>query len=207
MSLRADDTGAAILRSNGDVLLNQSAAPISSALFPGDTVQAQTNASARIELGGSSVEIKAETAIEFESSEIHLDHGSVTVYTARGFKVRVGCLLVTPANIKPTVYNVTDTDGKVTVAALKDDVNIDSRSANPRDAKQSPGSGRVSVHEGEQKSRAEKCGAYAPKSASKAATDGILNSPYVRWPAVAVAGGIICRVLCQDDDPVSPSKP
>jgi hypothetical protein len=206
-SLAADENGAAILRSNGSVLLNGNPAPASAALFPHDTVETQPKITARIELTGSAIEINPETLVEFEGDEIVLEHGSVSVNTSRAFKVRVGCVVVIPVNPTWTRYDVTDVDGKVTVAALRNDVNINSRSANLQTAKQSANSGRVSVREGEQKSRPEKCGAANVKSAHSAAQDGILDSPYAIGAAVAVAGGLTCWALCRSDDPISPSRP
>lgn len=206
-SLVADDVGAAILHNNGGVLLNGSAAPETATIFPGDTVQIQSNSAARIDVAGATLDIKSETVVVFESDEIRLDHGSLSVNTSRAFRVRVGCLTVTPVNADWTRYDVTDTNGKVNVAALKSDVYIDSRSANPQRAKQSALSGRVTVKEGEQKSREEKCAAADFKS-EIAARGAILNSPYVQWPAaIGITGGTICLILCHGDDPISPTSP
>jgi len=205
-SLAADDTGAAILQGNG-VLLNGHSAPPSATLFPRDTVETQPKIVARIELTGSAVDINPETLIDFEGDEVTLEHGSVSVNTSRAFKVRVGCLIVTPVNPIWTHYDVTDVDGKVTVAALKSDVNINSRSGNAQQAKRSADAGRVSVHEGEKKSREEKCGAANVKSPTVAAQDGIMNSPYTVGAALGVVGGLTCWALCRDDDPISPSSP
>jgi hypothetical protein len=204
-SLLADDTGAAILRSNGEVLLNGNPAPATATLFPGDTVRIQPKSAARIEVSGSTVDISSETVLQFESDEIDLDHGSVSVNTSRAFKVRAGCLTVIPVNVDWTKYDVTDTNGKVTVAATKNDVNIDSRGGNARAIK-TGNSGRVTVREGEQKSREEKCGAADFKE-SIAANGAYLNSPFVKIAAGAIVAGTLCLVLCFNDDPISPSKP
>ena len=205
-SLVADDAGAAILHSNGGVVLNGNTVPDTATIFPGDTIQIPSKSAARIEVTGSTIDLNADTVVQFDSDEIQLDHGSVSVNTSRGFKVLVGCLTVVPVNQDWTRYDVTDTDGKVTVSALKSDVNIDARSGNPQWMKKSATSGRVTVHEGEQKSREEKCGAIDYKSGI-AARGAILNSPYVQYPAIGVIGGIICLALCRDDDPLSPSTP
>ncbi len=205
-SVIADDTGAAILHNNGGVLINGSNAPETATIFPGDTIQVQNKSAARIEVTGSTIDLNSETVVQFESDEIHLDHGSVSVNTSRAFKVRVGCLIMTPVNMDWTRYDVTDTDSKVKVAALKSDVYIDARSANPQQAKRSTLSGRVIVREGEQKSREEKCGGADFKD-EIAARGAILNSPYVQWPAIGVIGGITCWALCRGDDPISPSGP
>lgn len=206
-SLAADENAAAILHGNGGVLLNGSPAPATAALFPRDAVETQPKAVARIELTGSSIDIDAETVVEYESDEIVLDHGHVSVNTSRAFKVRAGCVTVTPVNQTWTRYDVTDVDGKVTVAALKNDVNIDSRSAKPQQAKRSAYAGRVSVHEGEQKSREEKCGAANLRPPDAAAQNGILDSPYTLGAALGVVGGLTCWALCRSDDPISPSTP
>ena len=206
-SLAADDNGAAILQSNGGVLLNGNPAPATAALFPRDTIETQPTAAARVELTGSAIDITPETLAEYEGDEIVLDHGRVSVNTSRGFKVKVGCITVTPENQTWTRYDVTDVDGKVTVAALKNDVNIDSRSAKPQQAKRSAYAGRVSVHEGEQKSREEKCGAANLRPPDAAAQNGILDSPYTLGAALGVVGGLTCWALCRSDDPISPSTP
>jgi hypothetical protein len=207
VSSEADDTALAILRSSGSILLNGSEAPSGSAVFLGDSVENQGKTIAALTLNGTRVDVNSETLLRLENDGIRLDHGSVLVSTSRGFHVRVGCIFVTPVVTGSTLYEVTDRDGSVTVAARTKDVNIDSRSADLRQAKKSPGSPRVLVREGEQKSRGEKCGAANPQSASKAAAEGILNSPYALWSAFGVGAAIVCWSLCRNDDPPSPSTP
>jgi hypothetical protein len=206
-SLVAEDTGAAILHSNGGVLVNGNAATDTATIFPGDTVEVQAKAGARIEISGSMVDVTSETVFEFDNGEIHLDHGSVSVNTSRGFRVRAGCVIVTPVNVEAwTQYDVTDTDSKVHVSALKNDVNLESRSSNPGQMKQSSSS-RVTVREGEQKSREEKCGAADVKSGI-AGRGALLNSPYLQWTAGGViTAGTLCLLLCFNNQPLSPSDP
>jgi hypothetical protein len=115
-------------------------------------------------------------------------------------------------NANWTHYDVTDLDGRVTVSALKNDVYLESRSANPRDAslpaKPSAHSDRMIVREGEQKSREEKCGAAPIKESGRFAGRGaILNSPWAIGTGLAGIGVLTCWALCHDDDPVSPSHP
>lgn len=206
VSLAAQDSAGAILRSSGTVQLNRNPAPPSSAIFPNDLVETRAKDLARIELPGTTVDINPETVVEFESDEIVLEHGSVSVNTARDFKVRVGCVLVIPVIEDWTQYDVTDADGELTVAARKKDVNIDSRSSRTRSAKQSSKSDRVSVHEGEQKSREEKCGAAVPESGHIAAAGGLLNSTIAKGAAIGAIGVLTCWAVCKGDDPVSPSN-
>src|ERR1700674_1595336 len=136
VSLPAQDTAAAMLRSNGTgVLLNKNPAPASAALFSNDLIETPKTAVARIEASGSSADLNPETVVQFEGNELVLDHGSLSVNTSRGLRVRVGCVTVTPVNdAQWTHYEVADLDGKVTVAALKNDVYIDARSNHPQQA-------------------------------------------------------------------------
>jgi len=163
---------------------------------------------ARIEATGSAADIDPESVVQFEGDELVLDHGSLSVNTSRGLKVRVGCVTVTPVNADWTHYEVTDRDGKVIVSALKNDVYIESRSSRAQEAKQPARSDRAIVREGEQKSREEKCGAPLTRSSVVAAgSGGFLNSPYVVGTAGAVVAGAACWALCRGDNPVSPDRP
>jgi hypothetical protein len=211
VSLMADDTGAAMLRSNGGVLVNKNQAPASTALFPDDLVETQQG-TARLEAPGSTADINQDAVVQFEGDELVLEHGTVSVNTSRLLRVRVGCVTVTPVNADWTHYDVTDLDGKITVSALKNDVYLEARSNNPQKAGQKATqpahSDRMLVREGEQKSREEKCEAADFKEPGHLAARGaIMNSPYVQWPAAGVIVGVTCWALCNSDNPVSPSAP
>ncbi len=206
-SLMADDSSAAMLHHNGGTLLNGNPAPPSSAIFPNDTVQTQPQHEATINAAGSTVTVEPETLVQFEGDEIIVDHGTVLVGTSRGLRVRVGCIAVIPAAALWTQYDVTDVDGRVTVAARKSDVNIESRGSKLQSGRPGVDGQRVTVREGEQKTREEKCGATTKPPRYIDAKGAILNSPYVRWPA---AGAIVlgtCLIWCHGDDPLSPSRP
>ena len=209
VSLLAQDTATAMLRSNGPgVLVNRNSARSENALLYEDLVETQRDAMARIEANGSTADINPETMLQFEGDTLVLDHGSLSVNTSRGLKVRVGCVIVTPAsNTEWTHYDVVDRDGKVTVSALKKDVNINSRSNNPKQAKQGANSS-VTVSEGQQKSREENCGAAYPRSASATPGAGaIMNSPYAIGIGAGAIVGLTCWALCRSDQPASPTKP
>lgn len=208
VSLLGQETGSAMLRSSGGVLVNKNTAPSSIALFRDDLIETPKDVVARIELLGSTADISDETMLQFESDELVLDHGTVSVNTSRALPVRVGCVTVTPVNADWTHYDVTDINGKITVSALKQDVYIGVHTSDAQEAKHPERSNRVIVHEGEQKSREEKCGAPIIKDSGHLAGRGaIMNSPWVKWPSL---GGIVvlaCFGLCHSDDPVSPSTP
>jgi hypothetical protein len=208
LSLAADNTGAAVLRSSGVVLVNKNPVPSTSTLLAGDVIETQKSAMARIELAGSAVDINPETVIHFNAEQLVLDHGSLSVNTSLSLKLHVGCVTVAPVNIEWTHYDVADLDGRITVSAIKNDVYVESGSINPQPVKQSARSDRDIVREGEQASREERCGGPArEQSAPVAGTGGIMNSPY----AQGIAGGVIvavgCWALCRGDDPISPDRP
>jgi hypothetical protein len=209
VSLLADDT-AGMLRSNGiGVLVNKNPAPASIALFPDALIETQAAAVARIEETGSSADINPETMVEYQTDELVLDHGSLSVNTSRGLRVRIGCLTITPANGDQwTHYDVVDVDGKVTVSALKNDVNIDARSRSSEQAKQPEHSNRITVREGERKSREDKCGGDF-KSPQSSGGGPFMDSPYVKWSAVGIIGVLTCWALCRNTDanPLSPAAP
>jgi hypothetical protein len=209
-SVSADDSAAtaALLRTSGSVLVNQSAAPASIAVFAGDAIETRPGSSARIEYTGSSIDISPETVIRFENGEIVLDHGSVTVTSFRQFRVRAGCVLATPVAAEKTTYFVKDTDNRVTVLAREKDVKLESHSGSLKSASQKEGSSQEIVRQGEQKSREEHCGAgdLRPSSVNPAAGN-ILNSPYAVGTATAVVVGLTCWALCRSDEPASPSSP
>ena len=208
VSLAADDTAAMLRTSSGDVQLNHSPAPPSSALFSGDLIETGKQSLARIEANGSVADINPETLVEFQGHELVLDHGSVSVNTSRGLRVRAGCLIITPVNADWTRYDVIDVDGKVTVSAIKNDVYMNSRSTNLERVAKSGHSDRAMVREGQQKSRADKCGgAENPSSGPITAAGAMLNSSQARIIGVAAIGALTCWALCRSDDPVSPKAP
>src|SRR5579871_4339679 len=183
ISLSAQEASGALLRSNAiGVTVNKSSAPGSIALFRNDLIETQNGAATRIESAGSTTDINAGSMVQFEGDELVLDHGSVSVNTSRGLRVRVGCLTVTPVNDALwTRYDVADMNSKVTVSALKSDAYIDEHSKRQRelDVKQSRNSGRSMVREAERKTREEKCGGgYLNPSDSPAGKGALLNSPW-----------------------------
>ena len=212
MSLLAQDTAAATLLSNGvGVLVNRNPVPGSIALLPDYLIETQKTATARIVATGSTAVINPDTMVQFEGAELVLDHGSLSVNTARGWRVRVGCLIVTPVNnAEATQYDVVDVDGKVAVSALKNDVYIDVRSSNLQKARPSAHSSRDTVRESEHTSRDERCGAADNKTPGGgiSGVGAVMNSPWAIGAGIAGIAVLTCfGRLCRDDDPISPTKP
>jgi hypothetical protein len=199
-----------MLRTSGaGVSLNSNPAPASTALFPDDVISTQKNAAARIEVAGSSADIGPETIVQYQNDELVLDHGSVSVNTSRGLRVRVGCLTVTPVyDANWTHYDVADVNGGVTVSALKSDTYIDARSKKDKKIEQESRTSREMVRETEQKSREDKCGgAYLNPSDSPAGQGAILNSPWAKLTGGVAIAVLTCWAVCQSDDPISPKRP
>jgi hypothetical protein len=210
VSLFAQDSTGAMLRTNGNgVQLNKGSAPPSTAIFVNDLIETPKGSIARIETMGSAADINSETVVQYQVDELVLDHGSLSMNTSRGMRVRVGCLTVTPVNPADwTQFEVLDLDGKVTVHALKNEVYIDARSKNPQDVKKPSHSSRDLVREGEQKSRDEKCGAaYVNPAEARSGIGAIMNSMTAKIIGAAIVGTVACLGICHDDDPMSPSKP
>jgi hypothetical protein len=194
--------------SSGAVLLNRSPAPASSALFPDDSIETQKDSLARIEASGSAADINPETILEFEGDELVLEHGSISVNTSHRMRVRVGCLIIEPVGDDWTHYEVVDVDGKVNVSALKHDVNINARSKNLERVSKTGHSDRVTVREGERKTREDKCAEAEPQSHGPITAEAaILNSIQAKLLGGAAIAALTCWALCRGDDPVSPKDP
>src|SRR5271155_5296185 len=163
MSLTAQESAGAMLHNDGGVWLNGNPAPNSSAIFPHDLIQTQKGNSAKIDADGSAATVQPETIVQFEGDELVLDHGSLHVDTSHGMRVRVNCITVIPLEQAWTRYDVTDVDGRVTVVAYEQDVKIHYQGAAIRQSKQAAVSD-VIVHQGEQATREERCGAAAKPS-------------------------------------------
>lgn len=206
----AQESSAAILRTNGqDTYVNGKPIPASIAIFTDDLIETQKKSVARIDIAGSTAEISPDSMVQFEGDVLVLDHGSVSVNTSRGLRVRVGCLTVIPVNTTAwTHYDVSDTNGTMNVSALQSDVYINERKKNFEDTRPTDSSGRSIVRQGENKKREDKCGAgYIPPSQPVQGIGPILNSPWAKWSAGAIVGGITCYAVCRGDNPVSNSKP
>jgi hypothetical protein len=204
LPLLAQYSERALLRTDGGTWLNDNPAPAVSAIFPDSLIQTQANHSARIEAEGSTVLIGPETVVQYQGQELALDHGTLKLDTAGEWKVLIGCITITPINSNRTQYDVTDVNGKVEISALAKDVKVHLHGG-VRQAKQSANSDFI-VHEGEQKSHGEHCGAALLRPAD--VDTGWLDSN----AAKIAAGGLIVAgclaVFCLGGTaPVSPSQP
>jgi hypothetical protein len=205
-SMIAQDSSRAMLHSEGGVWLNGNPAPSSSAIFTHDLIQTQKESRAKIDVYGTTVEVQPETIVQFEGDELVLDHGSLLVDTSYLMRVRVNCLTVTPLAQAWTRYDVTDVDGKVTVAAHENNVLIHYQGAAVRQSKQAAFAD-VTVYHGEQATREERCGAAPKPSDAIDGKPGILDNNWAKAAGVAAIAILACLGLCHTDDALSPAKP
>ena len=187
-------SGGAILHSEGGVWVNGYEAHDSTAVFPGDLVETKPGSSAHLSLQGSTVLLAPETVGKFQNDFFELDHGVVSVVTSNTFKVHVNCIRVIPVVNDWTEYIVSDLSGTAQVNARKKDVNVEHEQKLGKPTAGNEGSEHASVHEGEEKDyeETEICG--APPSPTGAGGSGL--SP--KWIAVGAAGGgglLLCLVI------------
>ena len=196
LSVFSADTGAAMLYAKGAAWINGSVVPRSSAIFPGDLLQTRNDSIANINLPGTSVVVLADSLVQFDSSAIALDHGSVTVNTSRGMSARAGGIVIKPAHSSTADFLVTDVNGTVEIAARKGDLLItDGTQSNTLPE------GQQTTRE-EEKNRKKREGGAIP-----AAGGGILDSKYAIIVGTAAVGGLTAWALAQGDDPLSPATP
>jgi hypothetical protein len=213
VSILATDSGAAMLYAKGGVLLNRNTAPAAAAIFPDDLVETQSDHVANITADGSSVTVQPESAVQFEGTEIFLDHGSVSVMTKGAMRVRVNCITVVPVYAEWTQYDVTDQNGTVIIESHKKDVEI--REAHHRDEDPRPNPSKHAeradavaiVHEGEQRKRDDSCPAGARPGAPIHANGAILDSLLAKSVGAGAIGVLVIWVLWHSNEPVSPSMP
>lgn len=194
----------AILHAQGGVWVNGFEAHDSSSVFVGDIIETKPDSSANLTMDGSTVLLAPQSVSKFQGDLLELDHGGVSVTTAKGFKVQVNCILVIPVLNEWTQYVVTDVNGTVQVAARKLDVNVDHQRENAKEASEpQPSQQRASVHEGEQKGYEESdvCG-----GASRPTTAGQGVNP--KWVYAGAGGaGFLLLLLVHGGGTKTPASP
>lgn len=194
-SLFAADADAAMLYAGGSTWLNGSPVPRSSAVFPGDLVQTNRDAAANINAAGSSVVIASDSLIKFEGNTVSLEHGTVTVASARRMSARVGNVTVAPVSDAWTEFDVNEGDGTVRIAARKGDLTV------------SDGDDTRTLSQGQQTTREKKKKRRRAGGAIPPGGGAILDSPFAVWLGVGAVGGVVLWVLLQGDDPLSTDTP
>lgn len=207
-SLAAQE-GGAVLHPQGPVSVNGTSIPATWTLSENDSVRVEAQATAQLDMSGSSVSAASDTLFSYEGNEneLLLDHGLLQVNTSRKLKVRVGCVTIWPVNDAWTKYDVMDVNGRVKVVANENDVYVQRGSAAQAATQKKEQHERIIVHQGEQATREEHCGAGATPSANSAAGP-LLDSMKLKLIGGAAAAALACVAVCRSgDDPISPSRP
>lgn len=209
LGMFAVDSNPAMLYTNGAAWINGSHVPRPAlAIFNGDLLQTRSDSVVNIKQLGSSVSVLGDSLIKFEGSSVEIDHGGVTISTAKQLATTVGDIKIVPASDSWTEFTVVDTDGTVKILAKKGDLTL-------TDGKQT-----ATLSEGQQTTRDDSTSDNSdnPKKGKKkrtkqqsgapvAASGGILNGPL----AIGLGGGAFVAlttwVLVQDSNPASPWKP
>jgi hypothetical protein len=191
--LLAQDADTALLYGDG-VLVNSSVIPKSTTIFPGDVLTTKDGIANLVDTGSSAV-INKNSIVDYQKKSLKLEHGQLQVATSAGMSVRVGCVVVSPAEEVLTKFEVLDVDGKIQIAARQGDVLI------------SQGQRKERLPEGQQGTRNDsecKPGALTPSAVSH----GILDSKTAILAGSAIAGGILIWLLIdQSGAPLSNSQP
>jgi len=208
-SLLANDTGAAMLYSNGGVWLNGIHVPNSSAIFSGDLVQTPSDALANIHTPGSSITVLSDSLVKFAASSLDLDHGGISVATSKGVAATIGGLRVAPASNSWTEFNVSDMNGMVRILARKGDLTItdDSGTVNLPEGRQTTRDDSATQTPSNQNDANNKKKKKRAAGAIPAGQGSALSSPIVVGLGAAAVTGVTVWVLTKGDDAISPSKP
>jgi hypothetical protein len=212
-ALFAADSNAAMLYTNGKVWVNGANVPrTSSAIFAGDMLQTPAESVANINTAGSNITVHVNSLVDFEGRSVKVEHGGVTVSTAKGIAASAGGVNVAPASASWTEFNVTDVDGTVRIAARKGDVTISDESGTTTLA-QGQETTRQETQDNTDQSNAKDSKDSKKKNkkraagATPAAGGGVLNSPIAMGVGAAAVAGVATWVLLESNNPASPSAP
>jgi hypothetical protein len=196
-SLVAAELGAAMLHTNGTTWLNGSSIPNSSAIFPDDLVQTKADSIGNISAAGLLVTVSPDSLLQFGNNALKLERGAVRVATSRAMSIRAGEVTVTPASKVWTDFEVSDSNGKVQIAARKGDVMI------------SDDTGTTTLPQGQEGTRENPETRKEKKKstgAAPAAQGGILDSRAAILVETGVLGGLAIWVLTRRTS-ASPDTP
>jgi hypothetical protein len=192
-AVHGQDAQGAMLYPKGNVWVNGKQLPASSAVLSGDTIETEESSAANISVPGTAVVIQQSSVAKFEGNTVGLQRGTVNVVTTTRMRVHAEHITATPTSNDQTDFEVTDQDGKVSVAVHKNKVEVNC------------GKEVTEVDEGQDVTPDEngrcKAGAYPARS------KGLLANPWL-WGGAAAAGGIIGIIIgVTGGGPASPSAP
>lgn len=113
------DANAAMLHAKGKATVNGNPVANSRAVFPGDQVRTGKDSAATITLAGAIVTLPASSGVVFGNNTLVVNEGGAVIVTARGMAVTAGGLRIQPADGQKGRFEVSQSGGKVRVAALQ----------------------------------------------------------------------------------------
>lgn len=115
------DSNTAMLHAKGAVVVNGTAASRSSAVYAGDRIQTNADASVTISSGGSTLVVPANSSVVYQGDVVEVGAGAVQVNTSRNMSAKVDEFTVKPASGSAT-FQVSKLNGAVTIAAERGNV-------------------------------------------------------------------------------------
>lgn len=115
-SILAAQTGGAMLYANGDVTVNGQPAGVSTSILAGDRIDVTGTSAGSINRNGSSVVVRANSAVQYDPASVQVLQGSARVSTSKGMVARVGDVVVSPQDAAAK-FDVTRAGDKVLVAS------------------------------------------------------------------------------------------
>ena len=208
LSLFAADTPSAMLYSHGTASLNGNRVSRTSAIFQGDLIQTNPDSVVNITATGSSVMILNDSLVQYEGTNIKLEHGGVNVSTSKSLAAHAGSVVVEPATGALTEFEVRDVDGTVRIAAWKGELTVtDPKGTTTLAAGQQTVRDEGLPQDDSQGQTGSKKKRKPAAGTAPGAGGGYLNSPVAIGVAGAIAAGMTIWAVSRNDDAVSPAKP
>jgi len=114
----------AVLAATGQVMVNGSALPRSSAIFAGDRIQTANDATGMLTLKGSTVLLGGNSMLVYDQQAVQLDCGSVLVSTTAGMRVQAGKVRVNPVRAGAK-YAMLEQPGSLQIAAREGNLEVE----------------------------------------------------------------------------------
>lgn len=198
------DSGAAMLNTSGAAWLNGVHVPASSAVFSGDMIQTRADSPANIHSPGSSITVLGDSLVRFQGTSLTVKRGGVSVATSKGLATVAGAVRVSPASNAWTEFNVTDTDGTVSIIAQKGDLTVtdDQGTSTLAQGQATTRDDQSDASDSDGKKNRKRRAGVVP-----AATNGTLNSPVAILTGAGAITALTVWALWRSDQPASPSTP
>jgi hypothetical protein len=114
----------AVLRSSGPVIVNDGAAPTTTALFRGDKVQTANGGVVTISSPGSTVLIPSNSRMVFNGGVLDLTAGTASISTTKGMAAQADKYLIAPATSGTARFEIKKSGSSVLIHASSGVLNV-----------------------------------------------------------------------------------